>query len=526
MPPEQINPYESYVQPGQQPGSNQRRKLILLAVIAGVFIGMALIFTLVAGKTKVIVNVESASNNEVTYRFVNQAKPDDITEIKDPSRHIEASLPNGTYELTVRQDETQYFSVVEAKGETTTVQARPGAEKGRRFVGNQPKECIYFLKTHLVSYDCGSGFDTLQVHVPATASLPTYPRTGSFPTQDLLEGIIQTKEGTIALTYEVVVAGHDEFARDTEPGHTPHVAFNFQSALKPNLANRTNLPDLGEERYSLQAYRDGFLAYPSTLTSAHYYAALGAKPVEVAIAGPGNTKLKPYALTARGSAFAIAYTAEGEGSDIDSEIVLQDGDQTRRYSFQKKRFDSIRLCGDKKLCGLHENALEVYDVSGETVQQLYTVSNVRDLAIFRGGLVIVRDTEVLNFDVDTQSGVIQYGFGDYNYCGVQPVDDTYLLCVTSDAGARSVLYIEQQQISDKIDQKVAQLMKVPEVSAVSTYGTLISISPNAGRLEYQPKLDAFGYEPDRLRQANAQINKKLNEIGIDRKKYQIKNTLE
>ena len=526
MNPEQ-NSYEVYIpQPGRQ-GQGNYRKIVLLAAATGVLIGLALVISLFTGKSTILVNVESNSISEITYRLVNQADPEKVTEVKKTEKHLELKLPNGEYELTVSQDEAKYFAVVDAGSSSTTITATPVLEKGRRFVGNLPKDCLHFLKSHLVSYDCNQSLGSLQAHIPANASTPTYATPYPYGSEDGIEGTARTKDGSVLLTYEALVAGHEEFAGGSAEKPSPHVAFTMSDGLAFKLENRTTLADLdAKEHYAIQPYREGFMAYNESFTQAFYYTSLKAKPVAVPIGNSTDVTLVPYALAAHGSSFAVAYAKGGNNSNLDSEVVYHTGDQVSHRSFKKKKFASIRPCGDKKLCGLHENTLEVYDATNEDEQPLYTIGNVQAIENSKDRLIVIRTTDVLGLDVDGRTGSIQYSFDAYEYCGIQPSGDTYLLCVMNKGGARSALYIEQQQVSDKIDQKVAALQQLPEVTAVSIYGGFITISPDAGKVEYREASDSFGYNPNTLKRANEQIAKKLDELAIDRKKYQIINTLD
>ena len=524
MPPEQTNPYASYV-PQSSGDQNRQRKLILIAVAVVVLLIAAVLFTLIGSKSKVIVNVTSDRTSEITYRFVSQADRSKVTEVKNTAKRVEVTLPDGDYELTVTQDETNYFSVIDTD-EDTTVDAKPQPEKGRRYVGNLPKSCRYFLNNRLFSYECGGTLETLTDHVPADPSQPTFTRPGTNRTEDVIEGLIKTKEGDVMVIYEAEVAGHEEAASVEGQPHSPHVAFLLKNGLDMNLENRTGLADLGEkDRYAFLPYRDGFLAYDTLYTKAFYYSSIKAKAEQKSIEKPNDAELLPYTLSAHGSLFAVAYSKEeGNNPEQSSEVVVHDEDQTRKYEFEKT-FGSIYLCGDKKLCGLVDNLLEVYDVSSDDPQLLYTVGDVSGINMNDGGLIVEKDDNIVSLDVDTWSGYIQYNFGDYNSCGTQTTGDSYLVCISTPEGAEAVLYIEQQATSDDIDKKVAKLMETIDVSTVSVYGTFITITPQAGGVEYRPTTDDFGYNPEKVKQANEAITKKLNELGIDQNKYTVRRTL-
>jgi hypothetical protein len=523
MPPEQTKPYESYASRPQTPGLDGRKKLFVLGGLVLAFLAIITLFLLFTGSTKIVVNVSGNGSGQITYRFVNQINQEKVVEVKNASKHLEQKLPRGTYELTVAQDKSSSFSVIDGTGSGATVNVTPQPERGRTFVGNQPRDCMYFLNKYLVSYGCGQSVGDMQTHMPATANETTFAKPNPVPTEDVVEGLIKTNEGDVLIVYEAEIAGHEGFDTDEGPKPKPHIGFVVKDGRNLTLENGVELEGLEKDLYSFQSYRGGFIAYNKTFTQANYYASLRARPVKLTVNRPANSSLTAYDIATRDQAFVIAYAQPDQ--DKESELVLQDGNQTKHYKFEKK-FSSIRLCGKKKLCAIGGSNLEVYDISGEESRLAYTVNNVQAIDSLDNHLLVIREKDVLALDVDNQGGHTQYAFGNYGYCGVQTTDDTYLLCVANSRGGKAVLYLEQQRISDDIDKKVAELLKLPAVSTVSVYGKFITVAPNAGKVEFQKELNRFGYNPDIVKTVNAQVGKKIREIGFDQNHYQIRNTLE
>lgn len=524
MPPEQQTPNVSYApQPAGQ--SNGERKKLLLIFITTVVLFVAIIaLLLMGGSKKIVVNVKSDRTSEITYRFVNQANQNDLIEVKDISKSVEVALSEGTYELTVQQDETNFFSVVNT-GENTVVEAAPKPERGRRYVGNLPRDCRNFIANRLYSYECGGTLGSMLTHMPATATQPTYTQPSSTLTEDVIEGLIKTKEGDVLLVYEAAVAGHERFSKRSNE-ESPHIAFVPKDGLGTNLGTRTPLKGLPEnERYSVQPYREGFLAYSESLTQAFYYSSTKATPAKQTIATPEDKDLVPDILTAKDSLFAVAYVREeSQNPESDSIIIVHENNQPRTYEMDKT-FESIRLCGDKKLCALSKGTMEVYDVSDKEIRILYSVMNARNFDAYDGKLVISRDSEVISLDVDRRAGQIQYTYGSFAPCGIQSAGSSYLVCIEADQGAKSILYVEQEQVSDDIDKKIVSLLDMSEVSVASIYGSFIAITPRAGGVEYQPDTDTFGYNPEKITASKKIIEEKLDQIGLDRKKYKIHYTI-
>jgi hypothetical protein len=524
MPPAQTNPYEAYTPQPVQPPARRRKRV---TIFVGLILSFLILFTVVSllfSKATIAVNVRGPGTGEITYRFVNQTNPKKVVEVKDTAKSKSVSLPKGIYEITVQQGQTSYFAVAKASGGTTTIDTTLEAERGRRFVGNQPKDCFSLLRPYLISYDCNGTTEAVDIHVPATATLPTYNQRNPAGNEDVIEGFVHTTtEGDVLLAHEAEVAGHEEF----DP-ISPHRATILKNGLTPNVDDIVGLEALaGETRYKTHPYREGFLVYNmERFNRIFYFGSVKTKPTEIVPKQPSDTSRLPYALATRESSIAVAYSKEkGANPKIKSTVVVQLDSQAREYEFDKS-FQSIRLCSPTKLCTLSESNLEVYDISSENADLVYEFGGVQAIENFSGGFLVVRSGEVLKFDADKQGGTRQYSFGDHEYCGIQPTSGSYLICLENSPTSQAVILLDQQQESDGIDQKVAELRALPEVSAVSVYGPYISITPNAGKLEYQPAKDSFGYDPATIRNANAKITQKLQELAIDQTKYQINNTLD
>lgn len=132
---------------------------------------------------------------------------------------------------------------------------------------------------------------------------------------------------------------------------------------------------------------------------------------------------------------------------------------------------------------------------------------------------------MLELNIDNRDGYIGYSPGSYNYCGMHTDSAGYTLCLINTKQSRVALHIDNQNTdNNSIDQKVAQLLKLPEVDTISAYGQYIYIVPNAGQLTYDSASRSFGYDPEKLAAASDKINQEINKLGIDRSNYIIRNT--
>lgn len=519
MPPDQTA-YPSYT---DSPNS-KRNKLIVGIILAALVLlaGLSLLNRL--DQITVEVNVATDSTGEITYQFVDQSDQEKITEIKDTSKTIQARLPRGNYELTVIQEDTSFFTIIPAH-KNLAFDAAPEQEKGRRFIGNRPNACIHTVGGILLSYVCEDSLENLQTHKPATADTSSSAEPTFLGGQDIIEGIIRLASGQDLLVLrEVVMAGEEDFA-DNDEVHSPHTGFVLGRTPdnQITLGERVPLPDLSENNmYSFVPHQDGFVAYDTRLTSVLYYDSLAAQPSRLPIADLSEESYFPSAFSSKDGSYVIVYSSEEEDR---SKIVVYEGEDQEEYTLDKD-VGHIRLCGDKKVCAIHDNTLEVYELNNGSADFLYSVSSVETIENLGNSLLVVRpDSGVLELDVDDRQGFFQVSLDNYSYCGIRPIADSYLLCVMNERGDDSILEINQEQANDGINQLVAGLLQLPEVKLVSVYDTYIFVSPEAGELIYNEASGTFGYDPEALRSANIAIDKAVDDLGIDRAKYHVKSTL-
>lgn len=519
MPPEQFQPVQYQYQQRQLPV----KKLVIIAAVA---IVVLLVLSWVVNNGYIKVTTQNGEG-EISYSLTNQANQKDVKASGEQSS-FKTTLGKGTYEVLVRSGNKSYFSLVDIQGllKTTDVNATLESERGRRFIGHDPESCVHLIKQTLVSYECIGPISTLKTHVPATPSLPTYSKINPYSSDDIVEGIVETKSGDdLVVIYEVEVAGHGDF----EPkGTSHHNAFRMtDSGIIPSSS--AALGGLDEKLYSFLPYKDGFIAYDDELSKILYYQKLGSKPTEIKT-GVSKEGLSGYSVSTDQDALVVGYSEKGiegeekESSRRKSEIAIIFNDSTKHISLDQT-YNSVRLCGDNLLCALSSEKLDVFDVSAERPVLRFSLSGVSAFVVQNNRLVVAKDKDILSLDVASRSGYIEYNLGDYSLCGLHTANSSYMICVSDSRGKRSLLLIDQSKTSDDIDKKILKLQDLAEVKEVSIYGDYIFISPEAGQLKFIPSLGGYSYDPEVLKNANDKINAKVNELGIDRNKYRVKSTL-
>lgn len=501
------------------------RKLLALCG----FIVLVVVAYWLSGFCFITVQTSGQQSGEIRYSLLDQ-KNRGTTEAKTSETTYKKLVRKGSYEVIAQQGNSSYFAVVTTGGffGTSRVEAALQPEKARQFVGSNPEFCMHMLKQQvLISYLCsgGSTSDAL-VHVPATATSPTYNQAPQSIVNGQIEGLAHTKDGDVA-----VVKNTGALDISTPP----QAAYLLDANAE--LKNAITLSGLSESvTYTLAPYGEGFLAIDPSYSQALYYASVSSKPEVITPARPDDSTLVGYSLSTQGNKLAIAYSKASTDSSLKlddpasaaktkSTVVVQTGNQTQKFNLPK-RFASINLCGSSMLCGVLDKTLEIYDISGNKPQFLYKVEGVSSTVEVDDHILVNRDKDILDLDLVKRGGSIAYSYGEYQACGVQASAPGALLCVINSKQQKSALYLDPKQTGDAIDQQVGQLIKKTPVKNVSAYGQFIYVSPDLGPATYQGTGIGYGYSPSSVQTATAQILEAAKQSGIDTTKYQVINTLQ
>jgi hypothetical protein len=476
--------------------------------------------------TTIVIDASGAKvGAHITYKLINQSSGSTIS-ISTVDTHLKRMVPRANYEVEVVAEDRSFVSLTKTKPflQTTTIGAQLVPEKERTFVGNEPGPCMFYQNV-LYSYDCGQDLTSLKVHVPATATDPTYIQNADFEGASI--------EGIITLNGQGYVLSQPFAGDDVAPTHvlyplTPSLTFNANTPL-PDLK-----PDMS---YAVKAFKDGFVAYDSTnFEDIKFYASGQAAPQVIELGKPTSPNAQtPAALSVNSTQVATLYNSlstDGDrGNDADanqaqkslkgvSELIVQNSGDPKHFKFGKL-YTAGGICGNDKACLLSGNTLDMYDISGDKAALLYRLPNIQAIQYVRGQILLVNDQGLMALNPDTLSGSFLYSFGSYTYCGLAESDAGYMLCVTNPQGESSALYLSDQVVSSAIDKQVLKLRSSSLVTNVSAYGPYLYVTPQAGELVYRPDLHGYGYDLGQLNSTNAAIEELVNKIGIDRSKYQI-----
>jgi len=508
------------------PGSRR----VKLYVVRGFIIGLLLFLVYwISTHAFMEITLENPAAGGVSYQITSQQNQETATINNAPTK-IKRLVKKGDYEILVKQGESSYFSVIRTSGFLTkkTIETKIEPEKARKFVGDNPAACMDYRQTVLISFNCyGGALSDTQLHTPATVDQPTFTVKNPDASNNTIEGLVKTAQESLILLLESIETA------DGGVSSAEHAIYVLRDDL--SLGNRTVLADLSPEKsYEIKAYNKGFLAYDESFESVYYYESTTAKPLAININNSLDESFEVYSSDMRGQSILIAYSNVSEDILVDEgpqeknpryELSVLEGDTTKKYVFTNERVQP-KLCGSNKLCVLLADTkqLEVYDLGTKNQKPIYKVSGVKSVERLGNNLLVTRDNEILELDVDNQRGFTSYSFGDYRYCGITTDNQGYSLCVTNSKQKNVALYIDQRGKNiDSIDKKIAKLLKYPEISDISIYETYIYISPEVGPFVYNPSTNSDGPDIVATKRINGVIEDAVTQAGIDSKIYKIIN---
>lgn len=494
-------------------------------------VAMFLVISWLYNRAFIEVNVSQSSTNEkYTYTLTNQESGKKYS-IETASPNVKKLVSRGNYEITVSAGSKTSINIVKTGRlfQTSHVTARLASENLRQFIGNNPGNCVNYDGNLLYSYVCNSSINSLRVHHPSTTNEPTYTTSAPYTGSDVLN-ILRINNKDMVFLYN-----------PDQEGESAYYAYPLTPSL--TVDNWVFLNDLNNDiTYKIEPYLDGFIAYTNDFSDIKYYKDLTSSPVNIALdASLHDNDLTPIMLSSSGKQFVALYSSNpGDihehkemGNEQDStpegksNLILYNTVSAKPSSFRiNKPYYSIQICGQNRVCLLNSEGLDVYDISRNKVRLVGSVVGVDSMKPYGKRLIVVQHSRVIDFDVQNMSGYISYKLGDYKFCGLHIVHSGYIVCITNQLGNNSALYVNPSEVDkDSIDSKVRLLLDNLDVSDVSIYKNIIYISPYAGKLEYRPELQGFGYNPNIVKESNDSINNEIERLRIDRSKYQIINTL-
>lgn len=516
---------------------NKKTILIVFLLIILIFI-INWFFSMSKIEIKVI---NPTGSSEISYKIVNQSsKNSDIQEFSSRESLITKRVKKGSYSILIKQDETSYYKTLNTRPflGKTKIEATLENENKRYFIGDNPGPCSYYGNELLYSYACGSNFDELNVHKPATIHSPT------FTSKTLEETIRFYINGFINLN------GSNKLLLSPLGGHihdssTEARLYNIDENL--SLSSYSSLKDIqSSEDISIKPYQNGFITYNEALDNIKYFESPDSSPKDIPIQNPDPEKLSELELSVNENSIAASFIDEKaveENFDsisddlVDSaedfklskgqtKVLVYRNDSVKEYSLEHSQ-QSAQLCGEDRLCALNGSVATIYDISGSKAKRINKIRDVLQIKAINNSLIIVQTDSVLIFDTENNVGKSSYSFGGYSSCGIQQAtNEGYTLCVTDLNNNRRALFVDiNKDNDDSIDKKIINMsLETNLISSISPYKNIIYIVPNLGERIYDENNNIYIYDNARKIKAAEDINKKVNEQKIDTSKFTIINT--
>lgn len=492
-------------------------------IIASAVLFMLLLLNWLYNTSYIEIRVTNAGSQTVSYELLNQASNKRVS-FESKGGPVKKRVSRGNYEVFAKLDGSSYFHVTKTKAflRPTTIEASLTKERDRQFVGNNPEGCSFYDQTVAFSYACNGTLGELMIHTPATEQMPTATENVSSDMANLDIG------GIIALDGKRYV--YAQGSTDLESDIQEPIVFELSNTGE--LINRADLEDANaEQQHKISRYRDGFLVYGADASGLKYYRKPGAKPEKITVARPDKKNIEPFSISTSGDTIAVAYqdTKLAERADAHDEnqigktyVQIYRQGETKTVDIPKA-ISSFVVCGDKYLCAVANNRLDIYDISGKGAKELYQITNVKSV-IQNGKLIAIeRESEILNLDVNTRSGSIGLSFDKTTPCGLSAATNGYTVCAIDSKNDKVLLYTDNnKENTSNIDKKVASLLEEPYVDSVSAYKNFVFVRPNVGSLVYNPATKGYGYDEALKAEVAQKLNNFVTSTGFNG--YQIINT--
>lgn len=513
-----------------------RKRYVITAVSLGV---IGLVFYWLYSHAFIEISVSnSTSDGEFSYVLVDQ-KNGSRSEVKSSNRVFKKLVSRGDYEIQAWQNNKSYVAIRQTSGflGSTKLNASLRSEGNRSFTGNNPNTCMYVLADRLASMPCNGSVEDFEIHIPASQTTATYTKKAAGPAA-LIEGFFAN-----STTAQAVVNAEAE----VDGGGKIHARYSVTNDGVFEPSSYQKLDQLNSSKvYSFVEFDGGYAAISNDGDEALYYTALDQAPEQINLKPPGGSGQLFRSVSASGKNMFIVYSndssehaefedpsgsrshseeVENKGvKKISSTVLVYSKSSTKQFKVSGSVIQALG-CGEEKVClRTADGKLSVYKVSNNTTEKIFALTGVRGVQNIANSFYAVTTNGIMALDIQKQDGYMVYTFGAYDYCGLANSSDRLIVCIADEGGNRRALSIDPTtEISDTIDDKIAQLQKLPELKYVSIYGSYIHLAAELGRLEYQSSIGGYGYDPEIIKSTSAAISSEIKRLGIDTSKYTVVN---
>lgn len=485
---------------------NVKNKYVWITGVVIVVIILLLVINWIINSAFIDITVINSKTGEYKYSFLNQSG-NKSNEVKTNKDNIKQLVGSGNYEVLTQQSDNSFFTIVKTNNFLSSIyiDATLKPQNYRTFVGNNPDQCMSYVNNVLVSYGCDSLLANARVHIPATATLPTYTSTtrGQGPA-GYYEGIFDTKNGSFALS---------QIPQSSEFGQT-HILNRLGDNFK--AVDSINITKLNPStRYFSKPFKNGFIAYDSRFSEIQYFPEVSDKSNNITGIIPDGS-YSPISLDTQNESVLTSYAKKSQ-----TIIYINTNNNIITINIDKP-YSKIIYCGERYLCMKNNNKMDVYLLNNNKADFQYSVVNISDMLNLKSGFFFTNNDGVINFNLESRSGYLSYYFGDYKFNSIIATSSNlaYVLNVTNTKGNKVALLVDPaKENNNNIDKKILDLQNNQYIKALSIYGNYITIVPNI------PQSSGKNFDQTKVNEINQKIQQSINSSNIDQKQYTINFTI-
>jgi len=468
------------------------------------------------------ITIEASGGKDGMYEYVLTDQKSNKTQTVSGGASIKRLVKRGNFEIMARQDEMNGFKIVRSGGffGTTSVVLPMQKERERTFVGNNPASCFQLISGKLYSYNCGGDFGAINQHVPATATQATYTQmVASNNERGLIEGMAQTKEGTVALV-QLSVGDEGEEAKDAQVSHILYV-------LRDNLKVTRRIPvgELNENMTYGLLYSEGSLVFmPQGEGDSFQLANLSGKASKMTQPAPKSKGLILLTSDAKDNKTVFLYGKQPTNNTKPGSEIIVSSPETVHFS-SKNDYQKVSFCSEY-ICAVDSTGLSVFAIDSGELKKTLHINNVVSVLSLGQEVVAVRKGDSLRIDLKNGEGFAEYRYGSYSLNDAEKTADGYVLTLTNENGKKIALAINPAtaDTSNELDKKITALAESQALNDVSVYRSYIYLSPNYGAL-VPNATGELDYDPATKRQVNNDIQQELTKLSLPPQGYTITNFL-
>lgn len=495
---------------------NNKKTILLIA-------GLLVVIVWLSGRSYISIET-SGGQGEYEYTLQRGSKSK-TTKSNSPSKRF--FVPKGNYEIVARSQGKNFVAIKQTSGFMikTTIKGDLQDEKQIKYVGDEPKSCMFYSSSILKSYECMGNYGESISHIPSNASAPTY--TLKQPYKDVdgkVEGTINTKDGPLMLLKSF-------YSRELEV-RNGHYLEKVNDTLGIVSENELTALD-NDKEYFITNYKDGFLVYSHGYDEFYYFPSYNSQPQKISIEGAKKEGLFPIKLSVSDDSISLVYVnslGDVKGKDSVSSpktevVVYKGGQQKQEHYFMPIDYRDGQLCQKDSLCMVTDDGtLDVYTISKDKSKRIYQQYGVVDVrGLTDGNVLVVKENAAYVMDPKKSMGSIDFDFGHLEYGSAQSYANTYLLAMKSPDSKRVAIIVDRSKPSDDINEKFYDLQRKPFVNTATLSGDYIYIMPSLGQAEWNPATGIFEYSATKKKETNDEINNFIKERGFDTSKYKIIN---